>query len=268
MPILLPIKFQCLDKEAFKELDYKVMGHAFECQRDLDRLCAEGVFQRDLAARLNSAGIVPARIEQPLTVRHGDFETRYEIDLLVADAAVYELKTSAALTSEHEGQLLNYLLLCDQPRGKLINFRPESVESRFVNVSLTEAERYRFGWIDARWRAHSNRCDVFRGILSAILTDWGVFLSTALYVDALTHFLGGEEAVISGVPMSRNGVPLGLQPLHLLTPEVAFRVTALSSQQNHYESNLRRLLALTDLRAIQWVNLNRHDVELVTIERS
>ena len=30
MPILLPVKFRHIDKEEFKELDYKVMGHAYQ----------------------------------------------------------------------------------------------------------------------------------------------------------------------------------------------------------------------------------------------
>lgn len=268
MPILLPAKLNRLAKEEFKELDYKVMRHAFECQKDLGRLCIEGVYQRDLAARLDGAGLGPVRIEQPIVVQYGDFEARYEIDLLVMDSAIYELKTTETLTSEHEGQLLNYLLLSQQPRGKLINFRPESVESRFVNMPLSESERFQFAFHIDRWRPLSERCDFLQRTVAALLADWGAFLSTSLYVDALTHFLGGKQSVFLPVPMTRNGISLGLQPFHLLTPELAFRVTALSSHQSHHEQNLRRLLLLTNLRAIQWINLNRHEIEFVTIQNS
>ncbi len=31
------------------------------------------------------------------------------------------------------------------------------------------------------------------------------------------------------------------------------------------ESHLRRLLALTDLRAMQWINLNHTDIQFVTL---
>jgi len=46
---------------------------------------------------------------------------------------------------------------------------------------------------------------------------------------------------------------------------VAFRVTAMTENIPAQESNLRRLLALTELRALQWMNLNHADIQFVTL---
>src|SRR6266850_420795 len=66
--------------------------------------------QNDLAARLRAAGL-PVRTEVPITVTCRDFAKTYFLDLVVADTAIYELKTALGLIGEHEAQLLNYLLL-------------------------------------------------------------------------------------------------------------------------------------------------------------
>jgi GxxExxY protein len=139
-----------MEQKDFARLDYEVMRHAFECQRELGRLCDEVIYQSDLALRLQTAGLL-VRKEVPVTVSHRDFAKTYSLDLVVANAGIYELKTARALTGEHEAQLLNYLFLCGSQRGKLINFRPARVQSRFINTSLTQEERRQFeletnGW--------------------------------------------------------------------------------------------------------------------------
>jgi hypothetical protein len=50
-------------------------------------------------------------------------------------------------------------------------------------------------------------------------------------------------------------------------PGIAFRITAFTESQSHTEHHLRRLLALTDLEAIQWINLNHSKIEFTTIKR-
>ena len=52
MPIHCPVTISCLDSEEFERLDYRVMGHAYNCQKALSRPCDEGAYQADLKARL------------------------------------------------------------------------------------------------------------------------------------------------------------------------------------------------------------------------
>ena len=104
-------------------MDYRLMRCAFDVQNQLGRLCDEIIYQNDLAIRLQTVGLGPVHREVPVTVTHRDFSKTYRLDLVVSEAAIYELKAEARLVSEHEAQLLHYLLLCGSQHGKLVNFR-------------------------------------------------------------------------------------------------------------------------------------------------
>ncbi|MFT5131127.1 MAG: GxxExxY protein [Rhodothermales bacterium] len=52
--------------------------------------------------------------------------------MVVDNKAVYELKTVKALDKHHTAQLMNYLLLLDLQRGKLINL---SVFQKWDNLN-------------------------------------------------------------------------------------------------------------------------------------
>jgi GxxExxY protein len=267
MPITLIHQLRRLDKDEFRQLDYAVMSHAFASQNELGRLCEEEIYQKDLAIRIEEAGIGSARIEFPINIAHKDFATIYSADLVVAEAAIYELKTVKKLGTEHRGQLLNYLLLTDQPRGKLVNFRSPGVESEFINSALSFGEQREFNVDSSRWTAISDRCQDFQRMVLGLADDWGVFLETSLYVAALTHFLGGEPRISAKIPLTRRGQILGTQPIHLLTPEVAFRITALKDNLEYYDSHLRKLLFHSELQAVQWVSFCQHVVQFATISR-
>ncbi len=93
----MPIEFSGLprkDANALRDLDYVVMSHVFASHSELGRMCDESVYQADVAARLNADGI-SARRETPIWVRHDDFAKRYDLDLVIGGAFVYELKATA-----------------------------------------------------------------------------------------------------------------------------------------------------------------------------
>jgi GxxExxY protein len=265
MPIASPVTIRPISKQEFAKLDYEVMPHAFASQNELGRLCDEVIYQNDLAARLEAAGLGPVRVEVPVVVHHLDFAKTFSLDLVVADVAIYELKTAANLVSEHDAQLLNYLFLRSALHGKLVNFRPAQVESRFVNATVRPEERYRFDIVTTRWRGADSESEALQLRFVALLRDWGGYLELPLYVEALTHFLGGEQNVVRLVSLTRADTKLGNQKFHLLTPDTAFRVTALADGAEHYERHLQALLNHSPLRTIQWVNLARHRVEFVTL---
>lgn len=264
MPIKTPISLVPIIQQEFARLDYRVMRQAFECQNQLGRLCDEVIYQNDLVARLQQAGL-PVEKEVPMIVSHRDFAKIYRLDLVVANSAIYELKTATGLIGEHEAQLLNYLFLSGSRHGKLVNFRPVQVESRFINATLTPADRCQFEIRTDHWQERNERDQILRANLVSLLEDWGCWLDVALYIEALVYFLGGEEQVVREVPLAREAIKLGRQRLHLLTPEAAFRVTALTDGIADYERHLRSLLKLTPLRAIQWANLARDCVQLKSL---
>lgn len=266
MPITCPLVARPITQDQFAALDYRVMRHAFDAQNELGRLCDEVIYRHDLAARLQKAALGPVRTELPVTVSYGDFSKTYRLDLVVGEAAVYELKTEVQLARDHDSQLLNYLFLYGARHGKLVNFRPAQVESRFVNATLTAEARRRFKVDTERWRETEEASGILRTSLLAMLQDWGGFLDLGLYIEAVTHLLGGADNVMKLVPLRRDGLALGNQRMHLLSPDVAFRLTALPEHAEEYEPHLRGLMAHSPLRAVQWVNLGRHLVSFVTLE--
>jgi hypothetical protein len=200
-------------------------------------------------------------------VTHRDFSKTYWLDLIVGDAAIYELKTERRLAADHDAQLLNYLFLEGAHHGKLVNFRPAQVESKFINTSLTERTRKEFTVDLRRWNEPDRRSEMLRTMLLEMLQDWGGFLELRLYVEALTHFLGGEEHVVRMVPLNRNGSSLGNQRFHLVSDDTGFRVTGLTEGIEHYERELHALVGHSPLRAIQWINLSGHRIQFVTLTR-
>lgn len=266
MPIHCPVQIKRLDAAAFEALDYRIMGHAYTSQNELGRLCDESVYQADLKARLLADGFQTVITEVPITVTHRDFVKQYYLDL-VADDAVYELKTATTLGHEHEAQLFNYLFLLGIPREKLVNFRPAKVQGKILATSLTPEARHSFTNVDDRWQDLTPACATLRNTLADLLNDWGVFLTIELYQEALIHFLGGASKTEQQVSLRRDHVDLGGQRMLVHASGVAFRLTAATEGQQFVESHLRRLLTLTNLDAIQWINLNHAQVELTTIQK-
>ena len=263
MPIECPVQIAKLSTEQFRELDYLVMKHAFDSQNCLGRLADERIYQMDLTQRLLGSGIEVMR-EVPVHLSHGVFRKSLFLDVVVAEKAVYELKTVRAITDEHAGQLLTYLLLLDLSHGKLVNFRPRSVESRFVNSPFTTAERRAFGVDEGGYEGSRD----FLDLVISLCRDWGTSLALSLYQEALVALLGGSERVEAMIPLERDRLALGNQRFQLVTADTAFRLTAMNGETSDYGSQLRRLFACSPLRSIHWVNIARHTVSLTTITNS
>ena len=266
MPITCPVTLRHLTPAEFDELDFRVMGHAFASQNELGRLCEEGVYQRDLQARLLAGGFRDVLIEVPVTLSHDDFTKTLFVDL-IADNLVYELKTVLTLTGDHDAQLFTYLFLLEANRGKLLNFRPAKVEGLLRATGITHADRHRLRIDSMSWQDITSGCTKLRGLMLELLADWGGYLEFEHYQDALIHFLGGESQVVHRLPLHRSSVSLGTQRFLCHTPKIAFRMSAFTAGLDTAETQLRRLLVLTDLHAIQWINLNRSDVRMATILR-
>ncbi|MBM4076953.1 MAG: GxxExxY protein, partial [Planctomycetes bacterium] len=221
----------------------------------------ESVYQNELANRLTSSGM-KARVEFPVEVSFDSFVTIPTIDLIVADSVLYELKAVRQLMPEHEEQLLNYLLLTNTSRGKVINFRSESVESRFVNAPLQASDRHQFS-IDTRdWNGNSS----FQKLIEDLVSDWGTSLDQSLYIHAVTHCLGGKEQVVRSIPMSSQYGPMGNQRFHLVDDETAFQITMFPRGVNAgHAKHLEKMIAPSSLKQLYWVNIARNELRFQTI---
>jgi GxxExxY protein len=266
MPILSSVKVRPLGPDEFERVDYGVMGCAYACQNKLGRLCDEDAYKVDLKARLLAEGFRSVETEIPVTVTYRDFSKRYFLDLIVDDA-LYELKAHTALIPEDGTQLLNYMFLLGVQRGKLLNFRAPKIQGKLIATSLTQADRRRFSVSAEDWRVLDSACEKLQEGMLELLRDWGAFLETGLYQDGLIYLAGGPGKVEQRVKLHRDKVDLGSQRMLLHGPGVAFRLTAFSQNPDSVKIHLSRLLALTELEAIQWINLNHSTVEFKTINR-
>ena len=127
MPITCPIRFPRLSQAEMAAIDYEVMRHAFRAHQELGSLCDESVYHTRLAHLLTADGF-EVECEVPVTLTFHTFIKPMFLELVENRRGIYELKTLGALTPAHFAQLLNYLFLSNAARGKLINFRPASVE--------------------------------------------------------------------------------------------------------------------------------------------
>ncbi len=129
MPIECASPLNPIQQDEFKALDYAVTGLAFETHTGLGRLFNEDVYSNELAHRLSTANF-DAQQEVEIKVRHNSFSKSYFIDLLINGSIPYELKATNTINAKHSAQLLNYLYLTNTPpHGKILNFRPRSLET-------------------------------------------------------------------------------------------------------------------------------------------
>jgi hypothetical protein len=98
-----------------------------------------------------------------------------------------------------------------------------------------------------------------------VLADWGAYLDARLYEEALVHFCGGEESCVSRVPVARDGIELGTHRIQSHADGLFFIVTAFASGTDEHQRHIERLLRLTRLCGVQWINLNHALVQFITI---
>ena len=244
----------------FGEIAFGVMQHVFEIHNEFGRFFDERIYKRELAVRTSDVSL-----EVPITVSFGGFSKVYHLDALVGDGALFEFKAAETFHGRHRAQTINYLLLAGLEHAKLVNVRPEMVEHEFVNCSQRLVDLHQPRITDANWEAETPGATKFRELLTALIHDWGSGLEIALYEQALTFFFGGESAVNVAVPVSGSSGRLGDQLMRLITPETAFKLTALSAEEESFAVHTHRLLAHTPVKAILWANITPHRVSFTTI---
>ncbi len=264
MPIRCGLKLRSISDAEFNAVDRAVMGCAFASQNELGRLCDEQVYENDVAARLRALGFREVFTQEPLLVSYQEFQKRYRLDLVV-NQMVYELKAVSMLTGEHDTQAIHYATLLGIDRIKLLNFRPHAVMGLLKRCPPVAADRFRVEVDPQDWRPLSDRCERLAGICGELFREWGAFLDTALYEDALKHFCGGEEFCVRRIPVVRDGFELGTHRLAFHSDKVPFVVTSFTADLNTHEQHLHRLLKHTGLAGLQWLNFNHRVLQLKTV---
>ncbi len=185
MPIEIDSEIRVLSEGEFHSIAERVIGIVFGVHNDLGRLMDEGIYEQAIRRRCELAGIVPARREVQVKARYRDFEKSYYMDLLFSLGLMVEAKTVERLNKAHHAQTLHYLMLAGMHHGLLVNLRPGKVEKQFVSTTLDLSERRRFTVHESDWEPVNEASQQLRELLSELLNDWGAFLQTTLYREAI-----------------------------------------------------------------------------------
>jgi hypothetical protein len=115
------------------------------------------------------------------------------------------------------------------------------------------------------WTAANDASQRLRQVFLELLDDWGAFLQTALYRDAIVHFFGGPEVALRRLPIYDGDVELGTHEVCLLADDTALVLTALKDGKDPMRDPLRRLLSHTKLKCLQGINMDNHDIAFRTL---
>ncbi len=92
-------------------------------------------------------------------------------------------------------------------------------------------------------------------ILKSLLDDWGAYLSTTLYKEALCHFLG--------LPLESE-----CQRFMALSSDTALHISGLSSKKNNLQNNLQKYLRVSQWHELLWINFDKNHIGLSCLHDS
>ena len=101
----------------------RVLDSALRVHSNVGPGLLESAYEACLAYELRERGcVVATRVQLPVIYKSQRIDKAYQVDMLVDDVVIVELKTVRKLVDVHEAQLLSYLKLSGRPVGLLINF--------------------------------------------------------------------------------------------------------------------------------------------------
>jgi len=119
------------------ELSGKIVASAIEVHRNMGPGLLEKIYEKYMIEELTLRGIhAEQQVHVPLIYKGVELDSSYQIDILVEDEVILELK---AVTEHHplfDAQIISYLKLADKRLGLLLNFHVPLMKSgikRFVN---------------------------------------------------------------------------------------------------------------------------------------
>lgn len=109
--------------EPDSKLSHRVIGCAMEVHYALGPGLLEAIYEECLCHELEQANIRFTRQHRlPVNYKGRTLDCHFQLDLIVDDSLLLELKAVTQLLPVHEAQLLTYLRLSRLPVGLLINF--------------------------------------------------------------------------------------------------------------------------------------------------
>jgi len=124
-----------MEKQEYNELGGIILDASIRVHRELGAGLLESVYQFALISELRLRDIlVTQKVPVPLFYRGLDTGKCFEIDLLVEDAIIIELKSAESIQPVFMAQLITYLKLSNKKLGYLINFNVPLLKDGFKRV--------------------------------------------------------------------------------------------------------------------------------------
>jgi GxxExxY protein len=112
-----------LDAAQINQISGQIIDAAIAVHRAMGPGLLESVYHFCLVKELQNRGLlVQTYVSVPLHYKGVPLEKEYEIDMLVENEVVIELKAVEEILPVHEAQLLSYIKLSNKRLGLLINF--------------------------------------------------------------------------------------------------------------------------------------------------
>ena len=118
-------------KAEFDPKTYAIIGAAMEVHRLLGCGLAEPVYQESLEIELTERAI-PFKAQEKIYLRYKGrlLKSHYIPDFLCFDSVIVELKAIEQIGSIEAAQVINYLKVTGFQVGLVLNFKPQSLETR------------------------------------------------------------------------------------------------------------------------------------------
>ncbi len=112
----------------YKDEAYKIVGAAIEVHKVLGRGFLEAVYHEALEIEFGIREIpFESRKQLHLFYKENPLQHTYQVDFLIFDKIVVEIKALDILLSQHKAQVINYLRATKLRLGLLINFGEKSL---------------------------------------------------------------------------------------------------------------------------------------------
>ena len=112
-----------MDDDEHNTLSKTIIGLAIEVHRQLGPGLLESAYQECLCFALAHAGVSHVRHQKlPVIYKGNELNCSYQMDIVVDNRIVVEVKAVDQILPIHEAQLLTFLKLSGVPLGLLLNF--------------------------------------------------------------------------------------------------------------------------------------------------
>ena len=123
----------------YRNIVYRTIGAAMEVHHELNWGLLEPLYNEALHLELQARGIPHETMKNiPCFYKNQKLEKHYQMDLVVQEDVVVELKSVNKLIPAHRAQLFNYMRLTRMPIGLLINFGQSKLQGeRYGLIAAT-----------------------------------------------------------------------------------------------------------------------------------